>query len=138
MPSAPNEVQQVYQLNWGVACAIIRSGIVTILACLDLFHAWILITYLLDHAGISPQQRTIIIVMNAPVDERIGHWNVVKKQYKEVEYVPVKITKLVIFEVRFYLFDVLSQFHILPLIPLSYPEKENRQAQGRKWKSKWI
>jgi hypothetical protein len=27
---------------------------------------------------------------NAPVDEQIGHWNVFKKQYKEVEYVDLK------------------------------------------------
>jgi hypothetical protein len=43
--------------------------------------------------GYQPQQRTIIIVMDAPVDERIGHWNVIRKQYKEVEYVTVKIMK---------------------------------------------
>ncbi len=61
-----------------------------ILACVDFYHVWVLIVYLLDRAGISPQQRTIIIVMNAPLDEWIGHWNVVKKQYKEVEYVAVK------------------------------------------------
>jgi hypothetical protein len=30
----------------------------------------------------------------APVDERIGHWNIVEKQYIRVEYVVVKITKL--------------------------------------------
>ena len=93
MQLAPKDIQQVYQLNWGVFCTLIRSDIVTILACLDLFHAWILIAYLLDRAGISPQQRTIIIVTNAPVDEQIGHWNVLTKQYKEVECVAVKITK---------------------------------------------
>jgi hypothetical protein len=81
----------VYQLNWGVFFTfIIRSDIITILACLDLFYAWILIAYLLDRAGILPQQRTIIIVTNSPVDERIGHWNVVNKQYEEVEYVAVE------------------------------------------------
>jgi hypothetical protein len=32
--------------------------------------------------------------MNAPVDEQIGHWNVLKKQYEEVECVIVIITKL--------------------------------------------
>jgi hypothetical protein len=52
---------------------------------------WILIAYLLDPAGISPQQiGTIIIVLSALVDERISYWNVVKKQYEEVEYVVVK------------------------------------------------
>jgi hypothetical protein len=40
--------------------------------------------------GYQPQQRIIITVTNAPVDEQIGHWNVLKKQYKEVEYVAVK------------------------------------------------
>jgi hypothetical protein len=34
--------------------------------------------------GYQPQQTAIIIVTNAPVDERIGPWNVVKKQYEEV------------------------------------------------------
>ncbi len=55
VPSAPNDVQRVYQLNWGVFCALIRSDIVTILACLDLFHTWILVAYLLDRVGISSQ-----------------------------------------------------------------------------------
>ncbi len=90
MPSAPKEVQWVYQLNWGVFCALIRSDIVTILACFDLLHAWMLIACLLDCAGISPQQRTVIIVMDAPVDEQISHWTLIKKQYEEVEYVAVK------------------------------------------------
>jgi hypothetical protein len=40
--------------------------------------------------GYQPQQKAIIIVNNAPVDEQIGHWNLVKKQYKRVEYVTVK------------------------------------------------
>ncbi len=66
------------------------------MACLDWFHMWILNAYLLDHAGISPQRRTIIIVTNTPVNEQIGHWNVVKKQCKEFEYLALKITKLVI------------------------------------------
>jgi hypothetical protein len=35
---------------------------------------------------------------NAPVDELIGCWNVVKKQNKEVDYVAVKIIKIVVFE----------------------------------------
>jgi hypothetical protein len=29
-------------------------------------------------------------VTNTPVDERIGHWNMVEKQNEEVEYVAVK------------------------------------------------
>ncbi len=29
-------------------------------------------------------------MMNAPVDEWINCWNVVKKQYNEIEYVAVK------------------------------------------------
>jgi hypothetical protein len=27
---------------------------------------------------------------NAPVDEQIGHWNMVKRQYEEIEFVAVK------------------------------------------------
>jgi hypothetical protein len=37
--------------------------------------------------GYQPQQTTIIIVTNAPVDEGIGHWNVIKKQDENVECV---------------------------------------------------
>ncbi len=84
MPSAPKDVQQVYQLNWGVFCSLIRSDIIRILACLDLSHACNLVAYLLDCAGISPQQKT----------KRIGCWDVLKRQYKEVEYVAMKIIKL--------------------------------------------
>jgi hypothetical protein len=40
--------------------------------------------------GYQPQQMTIIIVMNAPVDEQIGGWNVVEKQYEKVECVALK------------------------------------------------
>ncbi len=53
MPLALKDIHRVYQLNWGVFCALIRSDIVTILAYLDLQHAWIFIASLLDHAGIS-------------------------------------------------------------------------------------
>ncbi len=53
MPLAPKDVQQVYQLNWGVFCALMRSDIITILACLGMDHTWVLILYLLDCAGIS-------------------------------------------------------------------------------------
>jgi hypothetical protein len=38
----------------------------------------------------------MVPLTNAPVDEQIGHWNMVRTQYKEVEYVAIKITKLVI------------------------------------------
>jgi hypothetical protein len=40
--------------------------------------------YLLDCVGISPQQRTTILVMDAPVDEWIGHWNVLKSNIKKL------------------------------------------------------
>ncbi len=39
VPSAPKEVQRVYQLNSGVCFALIRSDIVMILASLGLYHA---------------------------------------------------------------------------------------------------
>jgi hypothetical protein len=35
--------------------------------------------------GYQPQQMNIIIVMYAGVDERIGSWNMVKKQDKEMK-----------------------------------------------------
>ncbi len=61
---------------------------------------WVLIATLLDHARISTsakglicQQKAIKIGIYAPVDERIGHWNIVKKLHKRVEYAVVKITK---------------------------------------------
>ncbi len=46
-------IQQVYQLNWGVFCALMGCNIVTIFVCLDLYYAWILIVSLLARAGIS-------------------------------------------------------------------------------------
>ncbi len=46
VPLAPKDIQQVYQLNWGVFCALSRYDIITICTCLDLDHAWILIAYL--------------------------------------------------------------------------------------------
>ncbi len=92
MPSAPKVFERMYQLNWGVFCALMRSDTVTILACLGLDHVWVLIVYLLDHAGISPQWRTIIIVMNAPVDERIGCWSIIKSNIRSwVCYCKVKM-----------------------------------------------
>ncbi len=48
----------------------------------------------------------------------------IKKQCEEVEYVIVKITKLFIYELRFYLFDVLSRLHILPPLSLSILRKK--------------
>jgi hypothetical protein len=57
--------------------------------------------------GYQPQQRAIIIVNGAPVDERIGCWNVVEKQYKRVVYVTVN-NKVIYCELQFYLFNVLS------------------------------
>jgi hypothetical protein len=126
MSLVPKDVRQVYQLNWGIFCALIRSGIVTILACLDLFHAWILVGYLLDHAGISPQQRTITIVIYTPVDDQISHWYVLKRQYKEVEHVAVKITKLSLLCYNSICLMCGCWWHILPLLPLSYSKKENR------------
>ncbi len=86
MPLAPKDVQQLYQLNWGKFCALTRSDSVTIFTFLDLYHAWVLIVYLLlDRAGYQ-----LKIVSNAPVEERIGGRNVLKKQYTEVEYVAMK------------------------------------------------
>jgi hypothetical protein len=64
VPLAPKDVQQVYQLHWGVFCDLMKSDIVTILACLGLDHVWVLIACLLDRTGISTQQRTIVIVTN--------------------------------------------------------------------------
>jgi hypothetical protein len=46
--------------------------------------------------GLICQQKAIIIVTDAPVDEWVGHWNTAKKQYEVVEYVAVKIAKLLI------------------------------------------
>ncbi len=57
VPLAPKDVQQVYQLKWGVCCALIRFDIFTILASLGLDHTWVLIAYLLDHAGISTSSK---------------------------------------------------------------------------------
>jgi hypothetical protein len=72
MPSAPKDVQLVYQLNWGAFCTLMISDFVTIFTCLDLDHAWVLIAYLLlDCAGNQLQQTTIIIVKYPLVGEQI-------------------------------------------------------------------
>jgi hypothetical protein len=39
---------------------------------------------------------------------------------------------------QFCLVDVQLSEAYFAAAPLSNPEKENRQAQGRNWKSKWI
>jgi hypothetical protein len=80
--------------------------------------------YLLNCSGISPQQRTIIIVTNAPVDEWIVRWNVLKKQYKYVEGVAVKIMKLSILCYNSICLMCSRQWHISSPLPLSYPEKK--------------
>jgi hypothetical protein len=46
--------------------------------------------------GYQPQQRAIIILTYALVGERIGGWNVYKKQNTEVEYVVVKTKYFII------------------------------------------
>jgi hypothetical protein len=76
--------------------------------------------------------------MNTPVDEQISCWNVLKKQYKEVECVAVKITKLSILCYDSICLMCSCWWQILSLLPLSYPEKKNKPPQGRNWKSKWI
>jgi hypothetical protein len=53
-------------------------------------HAWVLIAYLLDHAGISTSANNYYKVMYALVEEQIGCWNILKKRYTEVECVTVK------------------------------------------------
>ncbi len=122
VPLAPKEIQQVYQLNWGVCCALIRSRIVPILACLGLDHAWVLIVYLLDRAGISTSAKDYY---NS--DKRssrwpwIGCWNVIKKQCKDVEYVAVKITTWFIMRYNSICLMCCHWWHILLPLPLSYP-----------------
>jgi hypothetical protein len=45
---------------------------------------------LMIHPHNSDKLRLTKVLTNSQVDERIGLWNVVKKQYKEVEYVAEK------------------------------------------------
>ncbi len=40
VPSAPKDDQQVYQLNWGVFCALTRSDIITICTFLSCIMRW--------------------------------------------------------------------------------------------------
>jgi hypothetical protein len=58
--------------------------------------------------GYQPQQRTIIIMTYSPVDELIVCQNIIKEQYKKVEFVEV---------LQFYLFDVLSLVEFLLTAP---------------------
>ncbi len=74
MPSAPNNVHQVYQLNWGVFCTLTRSDIVTICTFCLVKHVDLIAYLLLACVGNQSQQTTIIIVKYALVGERIGGW----------------------------------------------------------------
>jgi hypothetical protein len=64
--------------------------------------------------GYQPQQRAIIIVNNAPVDEVGILLKRVSKNNKVKDY-----------KLQFYLFDVLWLVPFLLLLLLSYPKKEN-------------
>jgi hypothetical protein len=66
----------------------------------------------------------------------VGVW--LKKQYEEVECVAVKVTKLSILCYNSICSMCGCWWHILPPLPLSYSEKEHRQAHVRNWKSEWI
>jgi hypothetical protein len=88
---APKDIQQVYQLNWGVFCTLTRSDIVRICTFLDLDHAWVLIVYLLlDHARLSASASNYY--NSVEHSSRRADWclEYTKKQYTEVEYVAVK------------------------------------------------
>jgi hypothetical protein len=85
VPSAPKDIQQVYRLNWEVFCALIRSDIIAIFTCLDLDHAWVLITYLLDHAGISTSANDYYNI-DVPSSKRVDRsWNMIKKRVVEIK-----------------------------------------------------
>ncbi len=83
---------------------------------------------------------TIIIVSNAPVEERIGDWNVSIKQYTEVEYVTSvnKVFIIVSYNSRFclvnnqasavYLANAPSQFSWEGI--LGKPKEEIRNLNG--------
>ncbi len=128
MPSASKDIQQVYQLNWGLFCTLIRSDMVMILICLGMDHAWVLIANFLDCAGISPQQRTIVIVTNTPVDERISCWNIVEKSICRSWVCCCKVRKLFIMSYNSICLMCSHRWHILPPLALSYSENKNRQA----------
>ncbi len=84
-----------------------------------------------NKAKADEADEAIVAVRNAPVDERICCWNVLKKWYKEVECVAIKMTKLSILCYNSICSMYGRWWHISPPLPLSYPEKENRQTQGR-------
>ncbi len=92
--------------------------------------------------GISPQQRTDRPAKSYYNSDRCSsRWadwllECVKKAI--VECVPVKKTKLIILCYDSICLMCGCWWHISPPLFLSYPEKENRQAQGRNWKSKLI
>jgi hypothetical protein len=50
----------------------------------------------------------------------------------------LKNNEVIYYKLQYYLVDVLSLVANLLPLPLSYPEKEKRQAKERNWKSKWI
>jgi hypothetical protein len=61
-----------------------------------------------------------------------------KNVFKRVEYFEVVKMKLTGLYNNSICSMCCRRKHILPPLPLSFPEKENRQAKGRNWKTNWI
>ncbi len=120
VPLAPKDVQQVYQLNWGVFCALTRSDIVTICTFCLVQHVDLITYLLLARAGNQLQQTTIIIVKYALVEERIGGWYSIL----EARYVDRFGNKVFIlyYNSVWLMFDHWR--YISPTLPLSISKKE--------------
>jgi hypothetical protein len=80
----------------------------------------------------------ILRLMNAPVDERVGCWNVLKKQYTEVECVGVKITKLSILCYDSICLMYGCWWHICHCSLSAILRKKIGKPKEENWKSKWI
>jgi hypothetical protein len=77
-------------------------------------------------------------VLDAPVEEWIGGCNVGKKRYTEIEYVAIKSKYFIIGTILDSVWSMFKrQRYILPTLPLSFSEKENRASPRKKSEPKW-
>jgi hypothetical protein len=79
-----------------------------------------------------------IIIVTKPYCRGSSPSVMIENVFKRVEY--FKIVKMKLKGLHYYSICSMCgcRKHISPPLPLSFPKKENKQAQGRNWISKWI
>ncbi len=141
MPSASKDAHQVYQLNWGVFCALIRIwhchdlGLSWLITCMDLYHVstrpcW---NINLSKGLWYASKRAIIIVIW--LSSRRANWWLEFYWCRRIECIKDCYDY---YELGFCLVNVLLLVAYLLPLSLSYPKKESWWAQGRNQKPIWI